>query len=217
MLPLMMAQAPDTPLSVLCLGAHSDDIEIGCGATLLTLLGRHSQLRVHWVVFSGGGARAREASKSARLFLRGAAEQQVLLHEFRDGFFPYCGAEIKEKFEELKQGVQPDLIFTHCRQDRHQDHRLLNELTWNTWRNHLILEYEIPKYDADLGAPNVYVPLTAQVVKRKVENLMKCFGTQRSKQWFDEETFRGLMRLRGVECASSTRYAEAFYGRKMVL
>jgi LmbE family N-acetylglucosaminyl deacetylase len=217
MIPLLLTAEKDQPLTLLCLGAHSDDIEIGCGATILTLVGHYSRLKVHWVVFSAAGARGEEATRSAKLFLRGVEKQRLVLHEFRDGFFPWQGAAIKEVFEELKRELKPDLTFTHCRHDRHQDHRLVNELTWNTWRDHLILEYEVPKYDADLASPNVYVPVTAQAVKKKVDHLLKCFGTQRSKQWFDEETFRGLLRLRGLECAATSRYAEAFYARKLVL
>lgn len=217
MLNLHLGPRAAGPLQILCLGAHSDDIEIGCGGTLLGLLEREAPACVHWHVFSGGRQRATEARRSAQLFLRKAAETNIQLHEFRDGFFPYEGAAIKDVFERIKQEIQPNLIFTHCRHDRHQDHRQINELTGNTWRNHLILEYEIMKYDADLATPNVYVPVEARHAKRKIDLLMKMFGTQRSKQWFDEETFRSLLRLRGVECNSPTRYAEGFYGRKITL
>ncbi|MBI2432380.1 MAG: PIG-L family deacetylase [Candidatus Hydrogenedentes bacterium] len=216
MLSLPLA-APDGPLSLVCLGAHSDDIEIGCGGTILGLLGRHKRVSVHWLVFSATDQRADEAQQSARRFLKRAQQTHVELCDFRDGFFPYHGAAIKDIFERVKREVNPDVVFTHCRQDLHQDHRLLSELTRNTWRDHLILEYEIPKYDADLGAPNVYVPISKQHVAKKIEHLLNSFTSQRSKQWFDEETFRGLMRLRGVECNSPTRYAEAFYGHKITL
>jgi LmbE family N-acetylglucosaminyl deacetylase len=169
------------------------------------------------VVFSAPGARADEARAGAEAVLGDAADTRVWLHEFRDGFFPYVGAELKEIFEKLKQAVEPDLVFTHTRHDLHQDHRLVNELTWNTWRDHAILEYEIPKYDGDLGAPNVFVPLSAEVCERKLALLMRCFSSQRSKHWFSEETFRSLLRLRGLECRAPSGYAEAFHGRKLRL
>jgi LmbE family N-acetylglucosaminyl deacetylase len=200
---------------VLCLGAHSDDIEIGCGGLVLHLLERR-RVELHWVVFSAAETRAREARQSAALFLRGAARQRVQLHDFRDGFFPYDGGDIKNAFEELKDQVTPDLILTHYRDDRHQDHRLLSDLTWNTFRNHFILEYEIPKFDGDLGAPNCFVPLKRSACRRKVKYLNTAFGTQRDKHWFSEETFMALMRLRGMECRAADGYAEAFYARKLV-
>lgn len=205
-----------TPLRILCLGAHSDDIEIGCGGTLLRILAEYSKVEVHWVVFSAKGARRREAQNSARLFTKSAKSRRVIVHSYRDGFFPYQGARIKSDFERLK-GANPDLIFTHYRQDLHQDHRVINELTWNTWRNHFILEYEIPKYDGDLGSPNVFFSLDEATCRQKAEYLDQAFLTQRSKHWFSEGTFFALMRLRGVESCSPTRYAEAFYGRKVTL
>ena len=213
MLQLKLAKLPK-PLNILCLGAHSDDLEIGCGGTLLRLLAEQEAV-VRWVVLGCSGQRSEEARKSAESMLDAAREKQVNLHEFRDGFFPYLGGEIKEAFEELKGQVTPDLIFTHTRKDLHQDHRLLNELTWNTFRNHLILEYEIPKYDGDLGSPNLFVPLDDAVVEKKIRHLMQHFASQRDKRWFDEETFRGLLRVRGVEAGE--RYAEAFYCRKIIL
>jgi LmbE family N-acetylglucosaminyl deacetylase len=203
-------------LRMLCLGAHSDDIEIGCGGFILQLL-RTRKVDVDWVVFSGRGAREREARQSARLFLKDARKQQVIIKQFRDGFFPYEGAEIKEVFEELKQGPPPDLVLTHYDRDRHQDHRVLSELAWNTFRDHWILEYEIPKYDGDLGTPNCFVPLDRRAYRQKVRYLQRAFGTQRSKHWFSDETFLGLMRLRGMECRAPSGYAEAFYSRKTVL
>jgi LmbE family N-acetylglucosaminyl deacetylase len=203
-------------LSVLALGAHSDDIEIGCGGLILHLL-KQRRVELDWVVFSAAAARAREARRSAGLFLRGAARHRVAIHNFRDGFFPYDGAAIKKVFEQLKDAVRPDLILTHYRDDRHQDHRLLSELTWNTFRNHLILEYEIPKFDGDLGAPNCFVPLKRSACTRKVKYLKTVFGTQRDKHWFSEETFMALMRLRGMECRAADGYAEAFYARKLVV
>jgi LmbE family N-acetylglucosaminyl deacetylase len=203
--------------SVLLLGAHSDDIEIGCGGTVLRLLAENPGAAVHWIVFSGGSDRVREAESSAERFLSGAASRTVEVHQFRDGFFPSEQARIKTYFEEIKARVNPDLVFTHHRDDLHQDHRVICELTWNTFRRHAVLEYEVPKWDGDLGRPNVYVPLEEAQARRKVEILMECFGTQAGKHWFDPETFHGLMRIRALECGAPSRRAEAFYGRKVVL
>jgi LmbE family N-acetylglucosaminyl deacetylase len=205
------------PWSLLCLGAHADDIEIGCGGTVLRLLAQHPRVSVTWVVFSAAGRREAEARRSALRFTRGAAARQLRIEQFRDGFFPFEGAAVKEVFEDLKRAVRPDLVLTHCRDDAHQDHRLLSSLTWNTFRRHCILEYEVPKYDGDLGRPNVFVPLPAGIRRRKIRALMTGFPSQRRKRWFTEETFNGLMRLRGVESGAAEGYAEAFYGRKMVL
>jgi LmbE family N-acetylglucosaminyl deacetylase len=201
---------PGDRLSVLCLGAHSDDIEIGAGGTILRWIAAGVQLDVHWCVLSAGGIRAEEATKSAAAFLTGAQSVRIELGSFRDGFFPYQGSEIKAWMEEVRTKVDPDIVLTHRRQDSHQDHREVCRLTWNTFRNHLILEYEIPKWDGDLGRPNFYVPLDTDAIDRKIELLLAHFGTQRSKDWFDAETFRGLARLRGMECRSPHRYAEAF-------
>ncbi len=203
------------PARILCLGAHSDDIEIGCGGTILQLIAGGLTVEVTWVVFSAGADREREARTSAQLFL-GAAANDVIVHRFRDGFFPYDGGQIKDQFEALKKRLSPDLIFTHYRQDRHQDHRTISDLTWNTWRNHLILEYEIPKYDGDLGVPNCFVPLDQDICERKIRYICDVFQTQSNKAWLTDDTFRGLMRLRGVECAAPQKYAEAFYSRKVV-
>jgi LmbE family N-acetylglucosaminyl deacetylase len=203
-------------VQILCLGAHADDIEIGCGGAILSLKERYPQVRLHWVVFSAGGKRGEEARKAAARFGEHCAMTTVF-KEFRDGFFPYQGAEIKEFFEEMKQQVNPDLIFTHWRGDAHQDHRLINELTWNTYRNHLILEYEIPKYDGDLGRPNFFIPLAKEVCEQKVSLLFEAFESQHSKRWFDRSVFLGLMRLRGMEANSETGYAEAFHTPKAVL
>lgn len=200
---------------VLCLGAHSDDIEIGCGGTILRLIQEYPHLQVYWVVFSATQERAAEAIASAEAFLAGVSQRQIIVKEFQDGFFPYSGAEIKRYFEELKQIVLPDLIFTHYRHDRHQDHRVLNELTWNTFRDHLILEYEIPKYDGDLGAPNLFVSLDKDIFPKKIAYLLKYFATQSGRQWFSAETFQALLRLRGVESNAASGYAEAFYCRKI--
>jgi LmbE family N-acetylglucosaminyl deacetylase len=204
------------PLKILCLGAHSDDIEIGCGGTILRLLSDRKDVEIFWVVFGASNQREQEARDSAALFLGHAKHKQVIVKKFHDGFFPFEGAKIKEHFEELK-ATKPNIIFTHQRKDAHQDHRLLAELTWNTFRNHLILEYEIPKYDGDLSQPNFFVPLERNIYEQKVEYLMRAFATQRSKQWFDRDTFLGLMRLRGMECVSDSGHAEAFYCRKVVV
>jgi LmbE family N-acetylglucosaminyl deacetylase len=204
------------PLVVLCLGAHSDDIEIGCGGTILRLAEQYPDSRFHWVVFSASGAREAEARRAAELFVGPTRLNGLQLKTFRDGFMPFVGSEVKEIFEELKPTVSPDLIFTPNRKDAHQDHRLIGELTWNTFRDHLILEYEIPKYDGDMGQPSVFVPLQAEVCGKKARYLMEAFPSQHTKQWFGEDTFLSLMRLRGMECNSPSGYAEAFYCRKLV-
>lgn len=204
-------------LSVLCLGAHSDDIEIGLGGTLLGWQAQGLELDVTWCVLSGSGARETEARSSARDFLHGAATQRVEVMPFRDGFFPSEAAAIKGWFEGLKGRANPGVIFTHRGDDAHQDHREVSRHTWNTFRDHLILEYEVPKWDGDMGQPNLYVAAPAAIVQRKIDLLIAHFGTQRSKHWFDEETFRGLARLRGMECRAPERYAEAFFARKLVM
>ena len=199
---------------VLAIGCHPDDIEIGCGGALLKLSRRRPEVVVTWVVLASSAERADEARASAADFLGDAGTSDIRVHDFRDGFLPYVGGEVKEIFEGLKS-VEPDAIFTHSRHDLHQDHRLACELTWNTFRDHLILEYEVPKYDGDLGSPNVFVPLDADTVDRKLELLAAHHASQHGKHWFDDELFRGLMRIRGVE--SATRYAEAFVCRKLAL
>ena len=207
----------DKLMRVLCLGAHSDDIEIGCGATILKLAKERPGLEVVWVVFSAEGTRAAEARASAKEFLRAAGKSTVMVKDFRGSFFPFQGAEIKDCFEELKRGFQPDVVFTHYRDDRHQDHRVISDLTWNTYRSQVILEYEIPKYDGDFGVPNFFVPVTKAVLRTKTRCLRKYFVTQRSKHWFTDELFLATPRIRGMECDSPTRYAEAFYSRKLLL
>jgi LmbE family N-acetylglucosaminyl deacetylase len=202
---------------VLAIGCHADDIEIGCGGTLLTLGRANPDLEVDWLVLSAGGERGTEARTSAEAFLPAIADLRIELYEFRDGFLPYVGAEVKDVFEQLKDRVDPQLVFTHAGYDFHQDHRLAWELTWNTFRNHLILEYEIPKVDGDLGRPNVFVPLTAAVVDEKLALVEQHFTSQSGKHWFDRETFLGLMRLRGMEAVAPERFAEAFTCRKAVL
>lgn len=216
MLALNFAQASGAPLRLLCIGAHVDDIEIGCGGTLLQLLAERKRVSVRWVILAANAVREREARRSARRILRGAAALEIQIGSLRDGYLPYFGAQVKDVIESLKS-FKPDLIFTHARSDLHQDHRIVSELTWNTFRNHEILEYEIPKYDGDLGQPNVFVPLTAAVRRRKLRLLMSAFPSQMKRSWFTTETFDALMRLRGIEGAAPSGYAEAFYGRKLAL
>lgn len=203
-------------LEILCLGAHSDDIEIGCGGTILKLLQDYANTTVTWIVFASHGERAAEAQKSALEFLT-VKKRKIIIKDFRDGFFPYHGEKIKQYFEQLKRKLSPDLIFTHYRHDLHQDHRLICEVTWNTFREHLILEYEIPKYDGDLGTPNVFVLLDEKTCEKKIDLILRHFQTQRDKRWFSDETFRALMRIRGIESQAAGKYAEAFYGRKIIL
>jgi LmbE family N-acetylglucosaminyl deacetylase len=202
-------------LQVLCLGAHSDDIEIGCGATIRRLIREYPNLRVHWVVFGSKGVRTEEALKSAEKILADVEDKKIIVKGFRDSFFPYIGTEVKEYFEEIKGEMEPDIIFTHYGKDFHQDHRLLSELTWNTFRNHFILEYEIPKYDGDLGSPNFFVHLDESICQWKAEHLMLHFKTQLGRHWFTNDTFLGLLRLRGIESKSPGGYAEAFHCRKV--
>jgi LmbE family N-acetylglucosaminyl deacetylase len=201
---------------ILCLGAHSDDIEIGVGGTLLKLAGQSPDLEIWWVVFSAPGQRAEEARQSADGFLSGVAHKQVKIGSFRESYFPSEWPSIKNWFEEIKAKFEPEIVFTHYRDDRHQDHRVLSDLAWNTFRDHLILEYEILKYDGDLGRPNLFVPLAEQFCDRKIESLLKYFQTQKTKHWFTKDTFEAMLRIRGIECASRTGRAEAFYCRKLV-
>jgi LmbE family N-acetylglucosaminyl deacetylase len=202
------------PYRVLALGAHSDDIEIGCGGTILRLAAERRRLEVLWVVFCSTRERAREAQASAAAFLRGVAVPQVVVKEYRDGFLPYSGAAVKDDFEELKRTFSPDVVLTHYRHDRHQDHRLVSELTWNTWRNHLILEYEIPKYDGDFGAPNFFSRLAGPVLDHKVALLLEHFPSQAGEPWFTADLFRAVARIRGMEAGAEEGLAEAFYCRK---
>jgi LmbE family N-acetylglucosaminyl deacetylase len=217
MLRLKADTGPTGELRVLCLGCHSDDIEIGCGGSILRLAAERPDCVFYWVVFSAVDLRAVEAEHAVARFVDPLHLRRVVLGSFRDGFMPFVGAEIKSLFEELKQEVSPDLVFTHSRKDAHQDHRLIAELTWNTFRDHLILEYEIPKYDGDMGQPSVFVPLSLDVCEKKVELIMDAFRSQSDKRWFKREMFLALMRLRGMECNAPSGYAEAFYGRKLVL
>ena len=202
---------------LLVIGAHSDDIEIGCGGTVLTMLHENPELEVTWVVLSADGVRQREANMGADRFLENSKHKSVVIGSFRDGYFPSEWEAIKSFFERLKADIEPDLIFTHMRNDLHQDHRVVSELTWNTFRDHLILEYEILKYDGDLGAPNVFVPLSEDVVEKKLEIIRECFPSQHGKRWFSRDTFAAMLRVRGVESNASDGAAESFYGRKLVL
>jgi len=204
------------PRHVLCVGAHCDDIEIGCGGTLLRFQQDYPSAEFFWAVFSGDDERERETVAAAAM-IHGRSRHHVDVKRFRASYLPYEGAAVKDAFEELKRLPAPDVVFTHCLDDRHQDHRLLAELTWNTFRGHLILEYEIPKFEGDLGHPNVFVPLSDATMQRKIEMLESSFSSQRGRSWFTAETFQGLMRLRGVECNAPSGYAEAFHGRKVVL
>lgn len=207
----------EAPRTVLAIGAHSDDLEIGCGGSLLSLARGNPAVRVHWVVLAAGGTRGEEAERSAEAFLASVSDRTIEVHDFRDGYLPYQGAAVKDVFESLKVRIEPDLVLAHTGDDFHQDHRLVCELTWNTFRDHLVLEYEIPKYDGDVGRPNTYVALTDAIVDEKLSLLEAHFETQRGKDWFDPEVFRGLMRLRGMECRAPSGYAEAFVARKLPL
>jgi LmbE family N-acetylglucosaminyl deacetylase len=203
------------PTRILALGAHCDDIEIGCGGTMLRLASERPDLEVRWVVFASTPERAAEAQASAGDFLAGVANWKLLVHEFRDGYLPYHGARVKDSFEALKAEYEPDIVFTHYRDDRHQDHRLVSELTWNTWRSHLILEYEVPKYDGDFGSPGGFVPLTAAQVDRKIEVILTRFRSQTNRHWLDRDLLRSVARIRGMECVAPAGFAEAFYVRKL--
>jgi LmbE family N-acetylglucosaminyl deacetylase len=216
MIPLKLNVKAGESLKILCMGAHSDDIEIGCGGTILRLADQYPSCEFHWVVFNAIGAREIEARRAARLFA-GSRLNDPLLKTFRDGFMPFVGSEVKAVFEDDLKQLSPDLIFTHNGNDAHQDHRLISQLTWNTFRDHFILEYEIPKYDGDLGRPSIFVPLDREVCERKVRYLMDAFQSQQTKRWFQPDMFFSMMRLRGMECASSSGYAEAFYCRKLVM
>jgi LmbE family N-acetylglucosaminyl deacetylase len=215
MVDLRLGSAERPLRRILCLGSHCDDIEIGCGGTILRLLREHPELEIYWLVFSSTPLRKEEAARAANLFLASGKKKKVVIRNYRDSFFPSQQSQIKGEFEKLKKEFTPDMILTHYRHDLHQDHRVICELTWNTFRNHLILEYEIPKYDGDLGSPNLFVGLKESDCRTKLGYLRKAFASQRKKHWFKEEVFSALMRLRGMEAGSSTRFAEAFYARKL--
>lgn len=216
MLKVNLGENADAVYKLLCLGSHCDDIEIGCGGTILKLIETYQNIIIYWVVFSSNPQREKEANVSANKFLANVENRKILIKNFKDGFFPFIGAEIKEAFEQLKQDINPDLVLTHYRNDAHQDHRLISDLTWNTFRNHLILEYEIPKYDGDLGNPNFFVHLGRAICQKKIDYLLNSFESQKNKHWFTEETFMSILRLRGVEANAPEKYAEAFYCRKIV-
>jgi len=205
------------PKSILLMGAHCDDIEIGCAATVLHLIERFPEAHFDWVVFSSTPERAQEAMRSSDILLAGARSKTVIIENFRNGYFPYIGGQIKDYIELLKTRTKPDWIFTHHSEDRHQDHRVLAELTWNTFRNHLIFEYEIPKYDGGLGSPNCFIPASQAFADRKIATLMECFVSETVKPWFSPETFEAMLRIRGVECNSTSGLAEAFYCRKFLV
>lgn len=217
MVDLRLGSAERPLRRILCLGSHCDDIEIGCGGTILRLLREHREIEIYWLVFSSTPVRKKEAARAANLFLASAKKKKVVIRNYRDSFFPSQQAQIKGEFEKLKKTFVPDIILTHCRHDLHQDHQVICELTWNTFRSHLILEYEIPKYDGDLGAPNFFVGLDRATCERKAKHILDAFASQRSKQWFTEETFLALPRIRGIEANSRSGYAEGFYCRKFVL
>ena len=217
MLPLLLGPAEASPARALAIGAHPDDIEIGCAGTILKLIEDGAVSEIRWVVLSGDGERSQEAGRSAGELLEGVPHSEIVIADFPDGFFPYEGKRIKDFFEGLKADFSPDVVFTHQRGDLHQDHRISCELTWNTFRDHLILEYEVPKYDGDMSAPNTFVPLPERLSRRKIDHLMDHFASQRSKRWFREDLFSGLLRLRGMECNSPSAHAEAFFCRKAVL
>lgn len=216
MLPIKFESADGKQLKVLCLGAHSDDIEIGCGGSLLRLASMYP-LDVTWVVLGASGQRRTEAENAAKAFLASARHFDLHFADFRNSYFPYNGGAIKDYIESLKETCSPDLVFTHFRDDLHQDHRTTGELTWNAFRNHVILEYEIPKYDGGLGSPNFFLPLDRDMCAHKIALIMKHFESQKSRAWFTEETFWALLRLRGIECNSPTGFAEGHYSRKLVL
>jgi LmbE family N-acetylglucosaminyl deacetylase len=216
MLPFTFSPSRTGPLKLLCLGAHSDDIEIGCGGTVLRLAEEIEEFEVRWIVFSATEIRAAEARASAAAFLGSVAAKQIEVFGFRDGYFPFQGAEIKDCFERIRHEFDPSLIFTHWQGDAHQDHRLLSQLTFNTFRNHMILEYEIPKLENDMGSPGFFVPLARAQLQRKVDTILHHFTSQRSRSWFSEETFKALARLRGIGCNAREGVAEAYYARKIV-
>lgn len=214
MLDLTVTKRTDQPLNVLCVGAHCDDIEIGCGATILTMLDQRDDVSVFWQVFTSTAARKKEAQRGAERFCVNADVLEIEILEYRDGYLPYEGDQVKRSMEALKKQFAPDLIFTHYRHDLHQDHRLISELTWNTFRDHLILEYEVPKWDGDLGQPNVYVSIPEAIAREKIAALQEIYNSQRSKRWFTDDLFHSMMRLRGMESNSTSNLAEAFYLRK---
>ena len=217
MINLELPNRKGSAFKILCLGAHSDDIEIGCGGSILKLLEEIEDVYIYWIVFSAGTTRAKEALKSARIFLTNARRKKIIVKRFKDGFFPYVGGTIKAFFEELKNKFNPDLIFSHYRHDLHQDHQLINELTWNTFRDHLIFEYEVIKYDGDIGNPNIFFQLDEETCQKKIKYIFESFKSQNKRGWFAEDVFLSTLRIRGLESNAQHKYAEAFFCRKVVL
>lgn len=203
-------------LNILCLGAHPDDIEIGCGGVILRIIEESVNVHFFWVIFSAEEDRKIEANHGADNFLKKAKSKKIIIEEFRENYFPFIGTSIRDYFAQLKDLYTPDIIFTHYHSDAHQDHRLISNLTWNTFRNHLIFEYEIPKYDGDLGSPNLFFPLSESICQKKIKYILNNFNSQKKKHWFTEDTFWSLLRLRGIESKSPSRYAEAFYCKKII-
>jgi LmbE family N-acetylglucosaminyl deacetylase len=216
MLKLKIPTPHDSSLRILCVGAHSDDIEIGCGGAILRLLDENPDAEVWWIVLGATGQRTDEAFQSAQIFLANAGKKEIILKDYKDGHFPFVGSEIKSFFEDIKNRYSPDLILTHYRQDLHQDHRVVSDLTWNTFRNHWILEYEIVKYDGDFGSPNFFIHLDETTVEKKIHALLDSFQSQKNRSWFTRDSFSAVMRLRGIESNSASKYAEGFYSRKTV-
>lgn len=213
MLPLAL-DPTGGPLHVVALGAHPDDIEIGCGGSLLRLAESVPDLTAEFVVASGEPSRVEEARHAAELFLPGC-DVGVRAGDLPDGQFPAYWGDAKRLLEETARGRRADIVLAPCRGDAHQDHRTLAEIVPTVWRDHLVLSYEIPKWDGDLGRPSLYVPLSQELMREKVRRLHKAFPSQASREWFDDEVFLGLARLRGMECRS--RYAEAFTTAKATL
>jgi len=215
MLKLTFERGQNEELRVLCLGAHCDDIEIGLGGTIIKLIEDFPNIFFYWIIFSSDKTRAEEALESANVLLSRVKEKQIVVQGFKESYFTFIGAEIKEYFDQIRREIFPELIFTHYRNDLHQDHRLISELTWNTFRDHLILEYEIPKYDGDFGSPNLFISLEEATCQKKIQHILAYFKSQNTRQWFDQEAFLSVLRLRGIESNSPSKYAEAFYCRKM--
>lgn len=216
MLDLLVPKPSGRPLRVLCLGAHCDDIEIGCGATLLELAGSR-EVEMTWAIFTSNEVRRTETEAARDALLGGAAACELLFHEHRDGFLPFHAAAVKDDFEALKGRVDPDLVLTHYRQDRHQDHRLVSDLTYNTFRRHLVLEYEIPKVDGDLGNPQVYSVVSRESGQRKIDAIIGAYASQSAHSWFESDLFAAMLRVRGMEAEASSGWAEAFYCRRLRL
>jgi LmbE family N-acetylglucosaminyl deacetylase len=216
MLALTLAPPSARQLDILCIGAHCDDIEIGCGGTILSLQRQYPRCKIHWLVLTSVPTRRQEAMTAVRKFIRPSARGEVRIGTLPDGYLPAHFSEVKTQFEDLKRAIHPDLILTHHELDRHQDHSLISQITWQTFRDHMIWEYEIPKYDGDLLTPNMYVPLVSAVAARKVAMIVRTFSSQETKSWFSAENLLAAMRIRGLESRSPSGFAEAFHCRKLV-